>query len=568
VTTNNLVVETRVSNTTFHPVKMCFRPIAVARVLRADKNPARSRPGALMPVRHIIQEILVQPIKTSLPRLGALLLVAVLVLQGCKIDFTPDAFSFATQTKVAPDTLIESEPVTISGINVPVPMSIAGGEYSIDGRAYRSVPGPINNNERVRIRVRSSSESSGVASATLTIGEVTSAFTVKTVNFTGRVEAEAASPIGGASIVADAAASKGKAVFLGSAGLGIAIADSLDARTLILAYRSDAAGTLEAKVNGASFGKFTLRPTAGAYATASLVISVYAGDVIAISSPSAAGASETYIDYVQFAASPFRSVSTLAAVTEPWATDGVAVGSNGDIYVSGGQRILRVTPDGDVSVFATGLVSANGSRFDSKGNLFVADYDGSAVRKITPDGVMTTFASGLDGPAGVWLDKDDNLLVSLYGAGYSGTGAAVLKITPDGTVSAYASGGGLQDVVSIVGDEDGNVYAANWSSGTFFNITGGSVSVLAETGGASNHVCYSHGYIYIPSPSSALVRRVSRSGTVETFIGTTTRQVVDGPIASADFERPNSCAISVDGTIMYVMERERGSLRRVDAGKP
>ena len=77
----------------------------------------------------------------------------------------------------------------------------------------------------------------------------------------------------------------------------------------------------------------------------------------------------------------------------------------------------------------------------------MADYDGSAVRKITPDGVMTTFASGLNGPAGVWVDKDDNLLVSLYGAGYSGTGAAVLKITPDGTVSTYASGGGLQDVV-------------------------------------------------------------------------------------------------------------------------
>src|SRR6185436_13050144 len=246
----------------------------------------------------------------------------------------------------------------------------------------------------------------------------------------------------------------------------------------------------------------------------------------------------------------------------------VAAGSNGDVFVSGPGNIMRVTPEGQVSVFATGFVTANGSRFDSKGNLFVADFEGNAVRKIAPDGVVTTFASGLDGPAGVWVDKDDNLLVSLYGAGYSGTGAAVLKITPSGSVSTYASGGGLQDVASIVGDENGNVYAANWSSGTFFNVTGGNVSVLAETGGVSNHVCYSRGYIYIPSPSSALVRRVSLSGTVETFIGTPTRQVIDGPIASADFERPNACAISADGAVMYVTDRERGLLRRVDAGPP
>ena len=190
----------------------------------------------------------------------------------------------------------------------------------------------IQNTQRVRIRVRSSSESSGVVSATLTIGGISGTFTVKTVNFTGRVEAEAASPIGGATTVADAAASKGKAVFLGSAGLGISIAESLDAKALILAYRTDTAGTLEAKVNGASAGKFTLRPTAGAYATSSLVVSVHAGDVIAIASPSTAGSSETYLDYVEFAASPFRSVSTVATVADPWATDGVSVGSNGDIY--------------------------------------------------------------------------------------------------------------------------------------------------------------------------------------------------------------------------------------------
>src|SRR5687768_6056716 len=117
----------------------------------------------------------------SILRLDALLLVAALLLQGCKLDTTPDAFSFATQTKVAPDTPIESEPVTITGINVPAQLSITGGEYSIEGRPYRDGPGTVLNDQQVRIRVRSSSESSGDVSATLTIGGVSGTFAVKTV---------------------------------------------------------------------------------------------------------------------------------------------------------------------------------------------------------------------------------------------------------------------------------------------------------------------------------------------------------------------------------------------------
>jgi hypothetical protein len=521
-------------------------------------------------MRYIIQESFVRTKKRSLLQLDALLLVAVLLLQGCKPDTTPDAFTFASQSKVSPDTAIESDPVTITGINIPAQLSITGGEYSIDGRPYRDSPGVIKNDQQVRIRVQSSAESSGEVSATLTIGGVSGTFTVKTVNFTGRVEAEAASPTGGASTVTDAAASKGKAVFLGSAGFGISIAESLDAKALIVAYRTDTAGTLAVTVNGGDAGKLTLRPTAGAYATSSVVVSVTAGDVIAIASPSTAGATETYIDYVFFTDSPFKAVSTLASTGLANTTDGLAVDANGDIYVSGGpgaQNILRVTPEGEMSVFAAGF-NTNGSYFDSQGNLYVANYEESSVRKITPEGVVTTFASSLDGPAGVWVDPNDNVFVSLFGANFSGVGATVLKITPEGVVSTYATGGGLQDVIGIVGDENGRIYASNWAAGSLFDITDGNVNLLAATVGRTNMICYSNGYIYMPGPADALVRRVSLEGVVETFIGTTTRQTIDGPLAIADFERPNSCAFTPDGTIMYVMDRDNGLLRKVHSGAP
>jgi hypothetical protein len=483
----------------------------------------------------------------------------------CKVDHTPDAFSFATRTKAAPGTWIESEAVTISGINVPVVMTIHGGEYSIDGGAYRKHPGTVRNGQQVLVRVRSSPESSGIVSAKLRIGTVSRTFTVKTVNYTGRVEAEAAM-LEGAVKVSDPAASEGKAAQLGHAGSTVSIVESLDARVLIMAYRTDTAGTLDATVNGKPVGRFTLRPTAGGYATSSVFGPFKEGDVITITSTSVVG-SPTRIDFVEFAASPFRAVSTLAS-KPAWAMDGLTVGPDGNVYLSGAQQILRMTPAGELSVLASGLGSGNDSGFDSLGNLYVADYQGSAVHKLTPAGVLTTFASGLDGPAGIWVDHDDNVLVTLYGANFSGTGATVLSIAPDGVISTYASGGPLQDVVGIVGDEHGQVYASNYSSGVIFNITGGNVSLLAETGTGANQLCYSRGAIYVPSLIDDQIRRVSLDGTVTHFAGTSVRQTIDGPLATASFLRPSACDFAEDGTVLYVLDWESGLIRKIDSGQP
>ena len=59
---------------------------------------------------------------------NALLLSAILFLHGCIPDTAPDAFSFESKTRVAAATLIESEPVTVSGIQIPAPLSITGGD--------------------------------------------------------------------------------------------------------------------------------------------------------------------------------------------------------------------------------------------------------------------------------------------------------------------------------------------------------------------------------------------------------------------------------------------------------
>jgi hypothetical protein len=97
-------------------------------------------------------------------------------------DTTPDAFTFTDQNDVEKETLVTSNAISVSGIEVPVEISISGadGEYSIDGGSFTSASGTIANGQSVVVRVTSSSEFSTATETTLTIGGVNDTFTVTT----------------------------------------------------------------------------------------------------------------------------------------------------------------------------------------------------------------------------------------------------------------------------------------------------------------------------------------------------------------------------------------------------
>ena len=96
-------------------------------------------------------------------------------------DVTPEAFSFADQADVALNTVIESNLITVTGIEYPSPISITGGEYAIDGGPYTSVAGFVNNLETVKVRQTSSSSYSTTTNTTLIIGGVSDTYSVTTV---------------------------------------------------------------------------------------------------------------------------------------------------------------------------------------------------------------------------------------------------------------------------------------------------------------------------------------------------------------------------------------------------
>ena len=92
---------------------------------------------------------------------------------------TPDAITFRTAGPLAAGLQGLSNTAYIYGINTAAPISIANGEYSINGRPFTSIPGTINNHDSVAVRAIAQP---GVAStdAALTIGGLVTPFRVLT----------------------------------------------------------------------------------------------------------------------------------------------------------------------------------------------------------------------------------------------------------------------------------------------------------------------------------------------------------------------------------------------------
>jgi polyvinyl alcohol dehydrogenase (cytochrome) len=94
---------------------------------------------------------------------------------------TPDPFAFVDQTDVPLSSHVESNPITVTGIDTPAPISITGGDYAIGSGDYTSESGTVAPGATVTVRVLSSAAPNTATSATLTIGGISATFSVTTL---------------------------------------------------------------------------------------------------------------------------------------------------------------------------------------------------------------------------------------------------------------------------------------------------------------------------------------------------------------------------------------------------
>ena len=94
--------------------------------------------------------------------------------------FTLNAPANVDPEKVAFDSAVVSDAVTVSGIDAAAPVSVENGEFAIDNGEFTSEPSTIRNGQKIRVRIQSPIKAEQSATATLNIGGETAAFTITT----------------------------------------------------------------------------------------------------------------------------------------------------------------------------------------------------------------------------------------------------------------------------------------------------------------------------------------------------------------------------------------------------
>ena len=239
----------------------------------------------------------------------------------------------------------------------------------------------------------------------------------------------------------------------------------------------------------------------------------------------------------------------------PIGTAGIVVDDEGNIYsadfglssAGGGSSIYKITPEGNISTFATGFTEASGNTIGPDGTIYQSDFSTGIVSKVSTDGTVTTFATGMTGPVGLTLDLSGNLYVA------NCLENTIKKVTPSGRVTTYSSGAVFNCPNGITRDNSGNLYVGNFLNGDIIKVSsGGTPAVFATLPGGNGHVIFANGRLYAIARETNQIYQLSLDGEMTKIAGTGSRGHRVGAALDAQFSLPNDIGFSPDGKYIYV----------------
>lgn len=254
-----------------------------------------------------------------------------------------------------------------------------------------------------------------------------------------------------------------------------------------------------------------------------------------------------------YAVSPDYFVETIVSDLDA-GTGGLAVDAEGNLYHADfgypdhtGNTIFKITPEGDVTEFATSDLfnSLTGNTFGPGGTLYQSSFGSSNVVTVAPDGTVTLLTDEVRGPTGIVVTDEGRVFVE------SCRSNQVFEVFPDGTAQVLAGGVGMNCPNGLTIDDDGNLYAVNFSAGFMQRITpDGDIEAIYRFPSGNAHVVHVDGFLYVTARTDDRVYRYEiATGEVVTVVGTGDQGFDDGPGNEATIARPNAIALGPDGAL-------------------
>ncbi len=249
--------------------------------------------------------------------------------------------------------------------------------------------------------------------------------------------------------------------------------------------------------------------------------------------------------------------------------DGMAFDSEGNLYISQyqGSAVHKFGVDGTVSVFADGFNTPNGLAVDATGHLYVANVFGGRISRVTSGGAVTQDFISIANPSNVILNPSGD---TLYVAHYRGSRISRVAIADPTNIEVWVSGAPLNGPIGMDFDDDGNLYVGNYNNGNIFRISpGGEVTQLATIQSFLGFLVLSNGWLYATSYNRNEVYRLRPDGSaLEVIAGSGSAGQADGQGTAASFNGPNGIIASTTGDTLYVSEFNTGKLRMMVSAVP
>lgn len=237
--------------------------------------------------------------------------------------------------------------------------------------------------------------------------------------------------------------------------------------------------------------------------------------------------------------------------------NGFAVNKYGQLFIANesGKQVVKIINDSTTEVALTSD-SPDGLTFDEAGNLYVSNFYSGMILKMS-SGSIDTIAKALNKPSDIKCDANGNLFVSEYEAG------SIKKINKHGEITEIASG--LKFPFGLAFDNKGNLYVASNSTGEIYQINSkGTVSVFAQITGSLSYLAFSKKTerLYVTCFTCHNIYVIDKQGHNKVLAGNGVAGDKDGPLWEAQFNDPNSIAISPDGSL-YISEFRLNRIRKI-----
>jgi hypothetical protein len=253
--------------------------------------------------------------------------------------------------------------------------------------------------------------------------------------------------------------------------------------------------------------------------------------------------------------------------------DALALDSQGNLYGSNwvGDSVYKITPSGDVSVFASGFNHPNGLAFDSADNLFIVDYGAGTIYKYDINGnqLDSFYVGGY--PSGLIKDHASDVMIYTNVADSS-----VNKLSNDGTITVLHQGAPLRVPVGLAFDRSGELYVGNYVGRQIYHLpsTGEAPEYVATVPDSGTNfpylafIAYANGRLFGTVYGEHKIYKIhpNKIDHVEVYAGSSNGNT-DGDISGASFAYPAGMVANRQGSLLYVSEFSGlGNIRKISRG--